>query len=121
MFNLFQIGELGDVNTSTYDDACRGLGPIVRIIRRGLFPIIQIAIPIILIVLGTIDLGKAVIASDDKKIQEAQKMLIKRAIYAVAIFFVATIVYVLMGVVADYGGNDNWKACWESKEVTKDE
>jgi len=117
MFNLFQIGDLGDVGNTDTSDVCHGLGPIVKIIRKGLFPIIQIAIPIILIVLGTIDLGKAVIASDDKKIKEAQSMLIKRAVYAIAIFFVATIVAILMGVVADYGGNDGWRACWDAAKT----
>ena len=33
-------------------DACGGILPIVRFIRRGVFPIIQIGIPIILIILG---------------------------------------------------------------------
>ena len=46
-------------------DACNGLLPIVQFIRKGLFPIIQIGIPILLIVMGTIDLGKAVMSSDD--------------------------------------------------------
>ena len=30
-------------------DACGGLGPIVRVIRKGVFPIIQIGIPILLL------------------------------------------------------------------------
>ena len=73
-------------------DACNGLLPIVQFIRKGLFPIIQIGIPILLIVMGTIDLGKAVMSSDDKEIKGATGKLIKRAIAAVAVFFVATIV-----------------------------
>ena len=58
MTNLFQIGAI---------DSCGGLLPIVRVIRKGVFPLVQLFIPIVLIVLGTIDLGKAVIASDDKE------------------------------------------------------
>ena len=39
---------------------CEDLMPIIRFIKLGVLPIIQIGIPIILIVMGTIDLGKAV-------------------------------------------------------------
>ena len=46
MSNLFQIG--------ASLDACNGLRPIVKVIRKGVFPLFQIGIPILLIVLGTI-------------------------------------------------------------------
>ena len=48
-------------------DSCGGLLPIVRLIRKGVFPLVQIGIPILLIVFGTIDLGKAVISSEEKE------------------------------------------------------
>ncbi len=98
------------------DDACQGLGPIVQVIRRGVFPLIQIGIPIVLIVLGTIDLGKAVISSDEKEVKAAQGRLIKRFIYAALVFFVVTLVTVVMNIVAKGGQGDTngWWACWES-------
>lgn len=67
--------------------------------------VLQIVIPVIIILLGTIDLGKAVMAGDDKKVKEAQKMLLMRIIYGVAIFFVITIVRVIFGMLdnADTG------------------
>ena len=40
--------------------------------------ILQIAVPIGLILFGTIDMAKAVIAGDEKKMKEAQKPFIKR-------------------------------------------
>lgn len=114
MSNLFQIADV----TTNIDDNCGGLAPIVRLIKNGVFPIIQIGIPIILIVLGTIDLGKAVISSDEKQVKAAQSSLIKRCIYAVAIFFVTTIVSLLMSIVGtadlDDAETDNWATCWNS-------
>lgn len=68
--------------------------------------ILQIAIPVIIVLLGTIDLGKAVMAGDDKKIKEAQKMLLMRLIYGVAVFFVITIVQIVFGLVGDVGEED---------------
>lgn len=114
MSNLFQIGTVGEAN-----DNCGGIEPIVRLIKKGLIPIVQIGIPIVLIVLGTIDLGKAVISSDEKEVKGAQSRLIKRCIYAVAIFFITTIVTLLMSIVAkgaDGSETDttSWAACYNS-------
>lgn len=100
-------------------DACNGLLPIVRVIRKGVFPIFQIGIPIVLIIYGTIDLGKAVIASDEKEIKAAQSRLIKRFIYAAAVFFVVTLVNVLMNIVSKGGSSDEgntggWRSCWKA-------
>ena len=75
---------------------------------KTILGVIQIAIPIALIVLGTIDLGKAVIASKEDDIKKNQGILIKRVIAAVLVFLVATIVTFAMGLI---GGN-SWKGCW---------
>lgn len=75
--------------------------------------VIRIIIPILIILLGTIDLGKAVLAGEEKVIKEAQKSFIRRLIYGVAIFFVFAIVKVvfsLLGLNLDQGDN---KICWE--------
>ena len=97
MSNLFQVGAI---------DACNGLLPIVKVIRKGVFPLFQIGIPILLIILGTIDLGKAVISSDEKEVKAAQNRLIKRFIYAALVFFVTTFVSVVMNIVATGATDD---------------
>ena len=114
MLNLFQIGVVGSIN-----DNCGGLGPIVRIIKKGVFPIVQIGIPILLIVFGTIDLGKAVISSDEKEVKQAQSRLIKRCIYAILVFFIVTIVSLLFTMVSDIVGDSApgltaWSECWQA-------
>lgn len=107
MANLVQIGAI---------DACGGLLPIVRVIKKGIFPIFQLGIPILLILLGTIDLGKAVISSDEKEVKAAQSRLIKRFIYAALVFFVVTFVSVLMNMVAQgqEGNTTSWENCWKA-------
>lgn len=102
--------------------ACESIMPIIRIVRDGVLPLIQIGIPIILIVLGTIDLGKAVIASKEDEIKNAQKMLVKRCIYAAAVFFVVTLVTIVFGFLNKANnpsdknqavtGTANWQQCW---------
>lgn len=99
---------------------CDQVMPIIRIVRDGVLPIFQWGIPIILIVLGTIDLGKAVIASKEEEIKKAQQMLIKRLIYAVAVFFVVTIVTLVFSLFSTTGEDsnltdvaDSWLDCWD--------
>ena len=99
------------------DVDCTVLLPVIRLIKHGLIPIIQIGIPIILIVLGMFDLGKAVVASKEDEIKSAQKLLIKRVIYAIAIFFVVFLVNAVFSIVGgdpEVTGTTNWKTCWDA-------
>lgn len=102
-------------------DYCSDLAPIIKLIKLGLIPIIQIGIPIILIVLGMFDLGKAVVASKEDEIKAAQKLLIKRVIYAVAIFFVVVLLKLVFNMVTRIESNEKdvkntqtWSDCWDT-------
>ena len=94
---------------------CGGLGPIINLIK-GIFNIIKIIVPIILIVMGAIDLTKAVMASDDKEIKAATSKLIKRTIAAVAVFFIVTLVDVVMQLVSNSAEDTDGKllSCWNN-------
>ena len=71
-------------------DFCKSMQPILDVVGT-VVTIFKIAIPVILIILGSIELGKAVIASKDDEIKKATSGLIKRVIGAVVIFFIPTI------------------------------
>ena len=86
---------------------CATLWPVISLVKNGIIPLIQIGIPIILIILGMLDLGKAVVASKEDEIKSAQKMLIKRCIYGIAIFFVVLLVTLVFGLVACGSNTDN--------------
>jgi hypothetical protein len=77
---------------------------------KTLINLIKILIPIGLILIGSVDLGRAVMAGDEKQIKEHQNRLLKRALSAVIVFFVASIVGALMRLVND----TQWKACWDA-------
>lgn len=62
--------------------------------------IIKIVIPVILIVLGMVDLGKAVVASDDKAISKSVNQLLHRFIAAIVVFFIPTIVSAIFNALA---------------------
>ena len=77
------------------EDICSGLGPVLRIVGIVVWGI-KVVVPIILIVVGMMDLAKAVTEKSDDKIKAAQNGLIKKAIAAVLVFLVITIVTLLM-------------------------
>lgn len=95
------------------NDECGGLLPIVKVLRK-LINVVMIIVPVGLILFGTIDLGKAVISSDDKEVKASQSRLIKRVIYAAVIFFIPLIVGFVMNIVAAGGQGDtaSWTKCW---------
>lgn len=90
-----------------YEYTCGG----TNLIFSGTFPyivstivtLIKIAIPILLIIFGMLDLGKAVVAAKEDEIKKGQQTFIKRAIAAVIVFFVIQIVQIVVRFVS---GND---------------
>lgn len=63
--------------------------------------IIQIAVPILLVIFGMLDLFKGVYAQKEDEIKKGQQIFVKRLITAVIVFFVIVIVKLLIGLVAD--------------------
>ncbi len=68
---------------------------------------IQIVVPLLLIISGMITMAKAVMEKDEKKIKEAQSLLIKKIIAAVLAFMVIAITKIVVNLVA----NDYWENC----------
>ncbi len=92
-------------------DYCDDLKPIL-ITAKNVVNLIKFGIPIILILFGMIDLGKAVMAGKEDEMKKAQQTLLKRFIYAAAVFFVVTLVTFVMGILptSDRSGLN----CWQS-------
>lgn len=63
--------------------------------------IIQIAVPILLVVFGMMDLMKGVMAQKEDEIKKGQQTFIKRLIAAAIVFFVIAIVKMVVSFVAD--------------------
>ena len=65
--------------------------PILPKVTSILYTIIQIAVPIILVIMGMIDLFKSLSAQKEDDMKKGQKLFVKRLISAVIIFFVLLI------------------------------
>ena len=63
--------------------------------------VVQVAVPVILVVLGTIDLFKGITSSKEEEIKKGQQIFIKRLILAAMIFFVVVISKFFISLIAD--------------------
>ena len=79
---------------------CESSAEIWQLVGK-IINIIKIVIPIIIVVLAMLDLGKAVMAQKEDEIKKGQNTFIKRLVAAAIVFFVVTIVTMLIGLVAD--------------------
>lgn len=67
---------------------------------------IQIAVPVILVIMGSMDLFKGITAQKEDEIKKGQQMFVKRLIVGASIFFVVVIAKLLISVVADSSSDD---------------
>lgn len=98
---------------------CSSLAPVWQIVGWVLW-VFKIVIPIIIIIFGMLDLGKAVVASKDDEIKKSVKQLALRAIAGIVIFFLPTLVGAVFGLVGEFS-SDPYKAEYEicRKCITK--
>lgn len=71
----------------------------------------KILVPILLILLGVLDFGKAVIASKEDQMKKAQETFVKRIIAAVAIFFIPLFIDLLMELADIVWAGTGYSSC----------
>lgn len=77
--------------------------PILPGVTSLIVTAIKIFVPLLLIFFGMLDLAKAVMANDEKVMKEAQSKLIKRFIYAIAVFLVVALVQLVFSMLGKAG------------------
>ena len=70
------------------------------------YTIIQIAVPVVLVIMGSLDLFKGISAQKEDEIKKGQQMFVKRLIAAALVFFAFVITKILISAVADGTGTD---------------
>jgi len=73
--------------------------------------VFKIVIPILIILFGMIDLGKAVVASKDDEIKKAAKSLLMRCIAGVVIFFIPTLVGFVFTLADGFNADGDYSVC----------
>lgn len=92
-----------------------GIDGLENIFHYGVIAVnvIQIAVPIALIIWGSLDLLKGIIAGDEKKISAAKKPFIQRLITALIVFLVPWITYTVLNAFTK-DANEGWQACYNA-------
>lgn len=97
-----------DESTACIDGSLLNIMRLVRLVIK----VLQIAVPVGLILMGTIDMAKSVIAGDEKKIKEAQKPFVKRIVAAIIVFLIPYIVNIAINLVVS--DTSDWRNCWNT-------
>lgn len=89
------------VMLGAFSDFCGKMSGMLKIIGYVLW-IFKVAIPVIIVIYGIIDLGKAVTASKDDEIKKAMKQLMYRLAAGILIFFVPSLIMFVFELISDY-------------------
>lgn len=106
MTNLFYI--LNDVTCG--GGRLQGIDEALPTAISTIINIMKVVIPIMIVIFGLIDLGKAVMSQKEDDIKKNQGLLIKRIIIAALVFFVVSIVKFVVSLVG--GTDDNINPFW---------
>ena len=97
---------LAELDAPTF---CNNTADLLNLIGIGIM-IIKVVIPILLIIFGMLDMGKAVTSGKDDEIKKQAMAFLRRAIAAVVVFFVPTIVGLILSA-ANSNGNGATDFC----------
>lgn len=80
-------------------------------IIHTIYIVLQILVPILLVIFGSLDFFKAVIASKEDEIKKGQQTFIKRLISGIIVFFVFAIVRLVISFAGDEDSKSNIMKC----------
>lgn len=98
---MFQSNVLAISTSKVSCGNITGIPSKIPEITSYIVTVIQVAVPIVLIIVGSLDLFKGITAQKDDEIKKGQKILVKRLIVAGLIFFIISISKIVISVVAD--------------------
>jgi len=116
-FEQSQVDD-GSENNSSVDNDCVGgiktacglpYGLVLMI--NDIYNLLKIAVPIVLIIMGMIDLLKAVASQKEDEIKKGWQMVIKRTIAGILVFFVFFIVQLVIDLLPSKAKNDAVTDC----------
>ena len=115
LINLFFIDFVGAETYNNYTSATVSCGGnLIEKIPSALpkvvsliYNILQAAVPILLVVMGSIDLTKGISAGKEEDMKKGRQLFIKRLIAGVLVFLVFIVVKFFISLVADDKDSDN--------------
>lgn len=89
-----------------------GIPDVIPNLTHLVILIIKIGVPVLLIIMGMIDLGGAVVKQKDEEIKKAQGLFFQRVGAALMVFLVVSIVQLVFNILANASGdNSSYNDC----------
>lgn len=111
-FILCNMLLLTSVYAVDYNNVCKNPEVIESMEIIGRFiKIIRWLVPLIILVIGMIDFGKAIISDDEKVIKSASTSFLKRLVAGIAIFFIPTIIIAILNLLQYRGFLTKYQKC----------
>jgi len=107
LFLSFNNVYAADINTFCNSSSIVPFTKIISLLVNG----IKIVVPIILIILGMIDMLKAVSSQKEDEIKKGQKILISRILSGALVFFVVAIVQLVVNIITTNTGDSGIWDC----------
>ncbi len=97
------------------DLGCDGMKDILGLIKT-IYNLIRYATPLVLIILGSVDFMKAVMAGKEDDIKKNQHRFVSRLILAVGVFLLLSVFQLITNILSSAGTEDGdaWYNCWNS-------
>ena len=113
---MLYLLDAASLNASNAAAFCSQMSDIFKLI--GLFvTVFKIIIPILLIIFGMFDMGKAVTSGKDDEIKKSAMSFARRIGAAVIVFFIPTIVGIVMVLINSAGATDTSNYCQCIKDI----
>ncbi len=87
-----------------------------------LFDLIRFFIPIVLIVLCTIDIFKLIVSKKEDEIKSLRKGVVMKILYAIIIYLLPFIIPAFLRLadsIVPFNYDNSWKDCWDYVEKNK--
>ena len=93
------------------------LGIIITILN-----VIKFIVPIVLIILCTIDIFKIIVSKKEDEIKKLRKDIFNKIIYSVLIYLIPVLIPFILNIINNLipmGYDNSWKDCWNFVEESK--
>ena len=97
---MFLTEEMCDICNAAFGTEAGIPSTLVNIVGL-IYKAIQIGVPIILIIIGMFDMGKAITQQKEDEIKKAQTLLVKKAVAALIVFLMFAFAQLIVSLVAD--------------------
>ena len=98
------VSDVYDVNSNLISDTTNNMtceeilgDELIKRIQE-IVNIIRIMVPILLIVFGILDFGKAIFVNDDNEMKKAQTKFIKRLIFSIGFFLIPSLLQIILNI-----------------------